>query len=210
MKKGKVLNLGRCNKVFEFLKLNNILIILTLFFIGGLCFGIYFCSQREIFLKFAESFVSDFFDKRIDSGFFSVVVNSLFKSLLFIAITFICGSSMLGVILIPFVCSLSGMLYGVIAAFLYNGQSLNGVAFFAVMILRSAVISVIALILSSRESIKFSLLLARLTIPSTAPHNLSFDFKRFCIKYLSFSVICLIASIVDAVLSSNFIKNFNF
>ncbi len=209
MKKGTVLNLGRCNKVFEFLKLNNILIILTLFFIGGLCFGIYFCSDKESFLKLAQNYISDFTERRIDATFFTVFFDSFFKSLLFIAITFICGSSMLGVILIPFVCSISGMLYGTIAAFLYAEQSLNGVAFFAVMILPSAIIAVIALIFSSKESIKFSLLLARLTFPSTAPHNLSFDFKRYCIKYLSFAFICLISATVDAVLSLNFINNFN-
>lgn len=209
MKKGKVLNLSHCNEVFEFIKKNNVLMILTVLFLGGFCFGIYFCSEKQSFLEFSKSYLSDFIDNRTGHSFISVLFNSFYSSMLFAVLCFISGSSMLGIILVPFICSAKGLLLGIIAANLYISNSLSGIAFYAVMILPAAVLSVIALILASKESIRFSLLLARLTIPSTTPRNLSFDFKNYCVKYLSISAICFLSALFDTVLSVNFLKSFN-
>lgn len=209
MKKGTVLNLKRCNGIFEFLVKNNILIILTAFFIIGLAIGIFILDSRESLFSFTDGFIDNYISERSGEGFFRITVNSFLNSMLFIAVAFICGASMLGIILLPICVSANGFLYGMIASFLYSEYSLNGVAFYAVMILPAAIVSIIALILASKESVKFSLLLARLTIRTTAPLNLSFDFKNYCGKYLSYSLIILISAIIDAVLSSNFLKSFN-
>ena len=178
MKKGRVLKLWHFGEMFEFFKKNNLLMILTLFFIGGFCFGIYFCSKETGLFDFSKRYIADYISNRTGYSFISVLFRSFFSSMLFIAVCFISGSSMLGIILVPFICSAKGLLLGTIAANLYIGNSLNGIAFYAVLILPSAVISVIAIILASKESIWFSLLLARLTFPSTSPKNLSFDFKN--------------------------------
>lgn len=209
MKRGTVLDLKRYNGIIEFIKVNKTLIILTIFFILGLSFGIFFLNSFEPLGKFAESYLNDYIEKRTQNGFFGIAFDSFLSSMLFLAISFICGSSMLGIILLPINVSANGFLYGILASLLYSEYSLNGVAFYAVMILPAAIVSIIALLLASKESIKFSLLLARLTIKTTAPLNLSYDFKNFCGRYLTFSFICLISSIIDAILSTNFLKSFS-
>ena len=209
MKKGRVLKLWHFGEMFEFFKKNNLLMILTLFFIGGFCFGIYFCSKETGLFDFSKRYIADYISNRTGYSFISVLFRSFFSSMLFIAVCFISGSSMLGIILVPFICSVKGLLLGTVAANLYIGNSLNGIAFYAVLILPSAVISVIAIILASKESIWFSLLLARLTFPSTSPKNLSFDFKNYCVKYLSISAICFASALLDGILSVNFLKSFN-
>lgn len=209
MKKGRVLKLWHFGEMFEFIRKNNVLMILTLFFIGGFCFGIYFCSNKDSFLEFSKDYINDFLNNRTGHSFISILFSSFFSSMLFVALCFISGSSMLGIILVPFICSAKGLLLGTVAANLYFSNSLNGIAFYAVMILPSAVISVIAIILASKESISFSLLLARLTFPSTSPKNLSFDFKNYCVKYLSISAICFVSALLDTILSINFLKSFN-
>ena len=68
---------------------------------------------------------------------------------------------------------------------------------------KTAVLLTVALILAARESVKFSLNLANLTLPTATPKILFYDFKDYCARYLVISVILLLSAILDAVISRN-------
>ena len=112
---------------------------------------------------------------------------------------------MLGVVLVPVAAVLRGIIYGGVSAFLYSQYTVKGIAFNAVLIIPSAFVFVIALLLASRESVRFSLLIARISLPATPAVNLSYDFKNYCGRYLLISLIALASALTDAVLSCFFI-----
>lgn len=209
MKKGKVLNLRGCNKIFEFVRVNNLLIILTVCFIIGLCFGVLTLKKYDFLKSYAEGYISDFMLSRTGTGFFKITLDSFLSSMLFIFLSFSCGASLLGVVLVPLCVSVRGFLYGCVTALLYAEYSLKGIAFNAVLLLPPAIIFIIALILASLESVRFSLLLARITLPATVPTNLSYNFKNYCGRYLLFCILVLVSAVADALLSVNFLTRFS-
>ena len=82
---------------------------------------------------------------------------------------------------------------------------MKGIAFNAVLIIPSAFVFVIALLLASRESMRFSILIAKISLPGSASVNLSFDFKNYCGRYLFIVLIALASALTDAVLSCSFL-----
>lgn len=209
MKKGTVLNLRGCNKVLEFIRLNNLILCLTLFFIVGLSLGIFTLKKYTFFENWAGDYILNFITARTGVKFLKIVFSSFLSSMFFMIISFISGTSIIGVILVPLCVAFRGYLYGVVSALLYSEYSLKGIAFHAVILLPSAIIFTIAFILSARESVRFSLVLAKLTLPVTVPANLAYDFKNYCGRNLLLCLLVLVSAVVDAVISTNFLIRFS-
>ncbi len=209
MRVGTVVNLRSYNKIFEFFIRNKELIILTVIFITGFSFGVFSFGNFSFGNNLAESFLEDFTLLRENSKFLKITADSFFDSLLFMLLSFVSGASIFGIVLVPFSVAARAFIYGNIAAFLYSQYSLKGIAFHAVMIMPVAVIFAIALLLGARESIKFSLVVAKLTLPATPPSNLAYDFKNYCGRYLLLCFLVLLSSVIDAVISLNFLNSFS-
>lgn len=195
-------------KTVDFLKKNSILVILVFLFIVGLTVGIFTSAQLDSLNEFSVSYLEDFISTRNGTAFFSIVINSFMSSGLMILIVFACGTSLLGSVLIPIAVFFRGTLYGGVLSVLYSQYSLKGIAFNAVIIIPSAMVFVIALILASRESFRFSLIIAKLFIPSTLPINLSYDFKNYCGRYIFICLTAFLSAIIDAVISRSFLTSF--
>lgn len=209
MQRGTVLNLRGLKKVFEVFSANSRLIILTLFFAFGFLAAVFTFGKNEEIVLMANNYIEEFISSRANVGFFALLVHSFLNSMLFLVLCFICGSSMLGVILVPLLVFLKGFVYGAVTAVLYFEYSLKGIAFHAVVIMPPAILFIIALILAAMEAIRFSLFLARQTLPQSVPTSLSLVFKRFCFKFLIFSSIVLMSALLDAFISCNFLPTFN-
>ena len=204
MRKGKVLSLKNL-RLGDFFSKNNSLLIPVIFVCAGIIAGI-FCEGRVRLLSdYARSFIERFTALRTGASFISVALDSFMSAELFLLCVFAAGTSMLGVVLVPVAAVLRGILYGGVSAFLYSQYTVKGIAFNAVLIIPSAFVFVIALLLASRESVRFSLLIARMSLPSTPAVNLSYDFKNYCGRYLLISLIALASALTDAVLSCFFI-----
>lgn len=208
MRKGTIINFRNLNNIIRFFIQNSWLLGLLIFFIVGLSFGVFSFERFNFAESYAVSYIEDFLSSRANSGFFSIATDSLFHALFFMVLCFVSGASMFGVVMSPLCISLNGWLYGCISAFLYSEYSLKGVAFHAVILLPAAVILTVALVLASRESLKFSLCLARLTFPSTPPANMYCDFKNYCGRYLLLCLLVLFSALVDALISVNFLDSF--
>lgn len=204
-----ILNFKGFNKVFSFVKNNKFTIILSTFFIIGLILSSAKIGSGLASASFFEKYINSFIFSKEGQSFFSLFINCFFKFMLYIAFAFILGSSMLGVALVPFVVLFSGFTYGNIAAKLYSVYSLLGVSYYTVIILPAAVIFVITLIFSCKESIIFSLKLVKLSFPSVQPTNLYSQFRYFCYRFLLFTVYVILASILDALISSNLLDSFS-
>ncbi|MBR7133632.1 MAG: stage II sporulation protein M [Clostridia bacterium] len=208
MQKGKVVNLRSCNKIFEFAVKNNFLILLTTVFIIGLCIGVFTFGKYETVSLFSDWYIEDMISERSNDGFLNIVLNSFIGSAMLLLLVFICGSSFMGVLLIPLFVGLKSFLHGSIAAMLYSVYSLKGIAFHAVIILPASIIVTVVLLISAKEAMRFSVLLARVTLPQSAPINISLEFKGYCVKFLIISVFVLLSAVVDAIISCNFLNSF--
>lgn len=204
MRKGKVLSLKNL-RLGEFFSKNNSLLIPVVFVCSGIAAGIFLESRVRLLSDYAGSYIERFINLRTNASYFSSALDSFMGAELFLLCVFAAGTSMLGVVLVPLAAAFRGVLYGGVSAFLYSQYAVKGIAFNAVLIIPSAFVFVVALLLASRESVRFSLLIARMTIPSAPAVNLSYDFKNYCGRYLFISLIALASALADAALSCAFI-----
>lgn len=208
MQRGRVLNLSFYSKIFQFVIKNKLLIIITAIFITGICFAVFTYGKYNAVEEWSQSYIQKFIVTRSGRGLFKIAVDSFLTSSLFIILCFIFGTSMLGVVLVPICVALRAFVYGSVISYLYSAYSLEGVAFHAIILLPAAIFLIIAFILASIEAIRFSLFLANLTLSRTETSNLFFEFRQYCLRFLIFSIFVLISCFLDAILSSNFLDNF--
>lgn len=207
MRRSTVVNLNRV-KFAQILGKNHLIILLTFMFISGVAVGSITIGKSQNIQKLSEYFLNTYVSQRTDVSFFSVLFSSFFTSLLTVLFVFVSGASMLGVITVPIWVALRGFLYGAVSSFLYSEYSVKGIAFNAVLVIPAAVVFVISFLLAAKESVKFSVVMAKLTLPRSKPVNLYIDFRSYCASYTFFCVAILISALIDAVLSCSFIKFF--
>ena len=200
MRKGTVLSLKNL-KLTEFIFKNNILVLMALLFILGIAAGTFSFSALKPLQNYSAAFIERFVSDREGSAFFKILLDSFMHSMLMLMIIFTLGTSMLGVVLAPLSLTVRGVLYGGVTAMLYSEYGVN-----AVLVLPSAIIFIIALLLAARESLRFSLVITKMSLPSTPSANLSFDFKNYCGRYLFISLIVLVSAVTDALLSHSFMS----
>ncbi len=203
MRKGKVLSL----KTVEFVAKNNILAVLFVLITSGVAVGIFTESKLQVLSQYSASYVERFVALRSGESFVSVALSSFMSSALVLLVLFAAGTSMLGVVLVPFLAALQGVFYGGVSALLYSEYSVKGIAFNAVLIVPSAFVFVVALLLAARESMRFSLIIAKMSLPGSPSVNLSFDFRNYCGRYLFIVLIALASALTDAVLSCSFLDS---
>ena len=117
---------------------------------------------------------------------------------------------MVGAVLVPAISAVRGATYGMTIAYLYFTYSLKGVVFNLLILLAPMVISAVAIILSSREALGFSLSLARLAFPGTKNPHIEQDFKLYCIRQLFILIFFLTSALTEGVMSASFISFFAF
>lgn len=206
MQKGKVLSLKNF-KLADFVARNNILTILVVLIAGGIAVGIFTQSKIQLLSEYSADYLERFIALRSGESFVSVALSSFMGSALVLLLLFAAGTSMLGVVLVPLLTAVRGMFFGGVSALLYSQYAVKGIAFNAVLIIPSAFVFVIALLLAARESMRFSVLIAKISLPRSPSINLAFDFKNYCGRYLFIALIVLASALVDAVLSCSFLDS---
>lgn len=207
MQRGKVLNLSRL-RFTEVLFKNKLLIISLAVFLAGIIFGIISVGKYKNLTDFSAGFITDFMDLRNTEKFSKILLSSFFRSIAVLIVFAVFGTSMFGVVTVPFLLSVIGVIYGNITAYLYSEFALKGIAFNAVIFLPSVIVFLIVLLLASKEAVNFSLKISSLTFSKSGLYNLTLEFKKFLISFLLFISAALVSSFIDAVISCSFIKYF--
>ena len=208
MQKGRVFSLRKFG-ITEFFQKNSFLIILTICFILGIFLGVFIFDDISALKNYPQKYIEEYILARTDMPFLKILFISSVEFWAVLFFTFFLGTSLFGVITVPFLLILKGFLYGGITAFLYSTYALKGVAFNAVVFVPSVIIFIIVLLIAARESIRFSMKLSSLTLNKTLPFNLSQNFKDYCIKYLIFAVVVIFSSLIDALISVGILKYFS-
>ena len=207
MQRGKVLNLSRL-RFTEVLFKNKLLIISLAVFLAGIIFGIISVGKYKNLTDFSAGFITDFMNLRNTEKFSKILLSSFFNSVTVLIVFAVFGTSMFGVVTVPFLLSVIGVIFGNITAYLYSEFALKGIAFNAVIFLPSVIVFLIVLLLASKEAVNFSLKISSLTFSKSGLYNLTLEFKKFLISFLLFISAALVSSIIDAVISCSFIKYF--
>lgn len=209
MRKGIIVNLKKL-KLFDYVTLNKIFIVLCAVFIAGLAIGSIVFSKNKQLLQYTESFFKSYISVHSDNAFIKKFLLCFLRYLIVLILYFLSGSSMFGVAVTPFITVWQGILFGSVSSYLYGTYGLSGIAFNAIILIPSAVIFTVCCFFAARYSIDFSLSLAKLTLPRSKPCSLYINFKNYCGKYLIFMALSLMCAIIDVVLNLLFLKFFNF
>lgn len=195
-------------RFFSIIVKNNGLLLIFTFLIIGLLIG---AISDKIGLSFnAESF-NNYLNLRQNKSFFYIFLNSFLSILPFYAVSFFAGTCMAGTFISPAILLYRGYLLGSLIGYLYLNHGIIGILFNVLLIIPTAVISSIALILSSREAFLFSLALSKLVFPGKViEKNLFEDFKLYTKRQLIWSLLFLLSCLVDALFSISFLRFFNF
>lgn len=172
-------------------------------FIGALYFKYHADSSyyKENFLRFYSS---------TKGNFFSVLLQSVIEFLPYAAGLFLSGTCMAGMVLSPIITLLFGYNIGILAGYAYRVYALNGIVFHLLAICPWAVLTAIAILLSAREAIGFSVSIARLAFPGRQTAVLDKDFRLYCTRQLFVWLCFFVSALVRALLSCGFASFFQF
>lgn len=209
MRKGIIVNLKKI-KIFNYVTLNKLFIILCVLFVVGIAVGSIFFRQGNWLQDNAESFFNNYIKLHNAPNFFKKLLALFARYLIVLCLIFLSGTSMLGVAVTPFITLWQGIIFGAVSSFMYKTYGLSGIAFNAIIIIPSAIIFTLCCFFAARYAIDFSFTIAKLTFPRSKPASLYISFKDYCCKYLIIIGVSLICAIIDIVLNLLFIKFFNF
>lgn len=209
MKKSRVVSLKNIG-IADFFKRNIIIIVLCLLFVIGVIAGTICYIKSPAANNLAKEWFFDYISFRTTGSFLKIFLNSALFFMLVALCVFACGTSMIGVVLIPLISGYLGFRYGCIASYVYSVYQLKGIAFNSIILIPPTAVFLVGLFFAARYSVEFSLIISRLTIPKTTAHNLSMDFKNYCGKFLMLIAVIVLVALVDALLCKWLIGFFEF
>lgn len=209
MKRSGIVNL-RNFRFLEQLAKNRLLIILCLLFFAGVIAGSVSRGENSNLASFAENGIRQLTSDRSEKSLGVIFLDSFADSMLYMLAVFAAGTSMLGIVIAPLTVAWRGFYYGLLTSYLYGEFALRGIAFNAIVLIPPALFSLIGIVLGAKESVSFSLVIAKLTLPRSAPKSLFSDFRIYCTKFSLFIIAILLSALTDICVSHFFIGFFNF
>ncbi len=209
MRKGIIVNLKRF-KLLDYVTLNKVFILLCVLFITGITVGSVIYPKNLTIAEFAKNFFENYITVHNSNSFFKKLFVCFLKYLVVLLLYFLSGTSMLGVAVIPFLTVWQGIAFGNVSAYLYAEHALKGIAFNAIILVPPSIIFTICTFFAAKESINFSLLLAKLTLPKSKPANIYTDFRKYCARFIIFVAVSFVASMADVALNLLFLHFFDF
>ena len=200
----------KLNSSFKFILKNSGYLLLILLFLISFLIGCIFVFKNNSLLDYIKSEMETFITIRKEGNFGSLLFNSILFILPFPLISFVCGTSIVGCVLSPLFLIYKGFIYGAYLGYIYGTYQLIGIVFNALVFLPFSIISIMSLVLSVRESIGFSVVLAGICIKGKKNTNIFIDFENYCYRHLVILGLVVVSIILDLGCSALFIKFFNF
>lgn len=185
------------NAAFTFFRLYYLLILVTVLLFAGLISGSMLAKSGgtggfEAFLKTAFSLGTG------QGNFVNLLVSSFFSTAVLLCAAFLLGMSAFGLPALLCIPIFKGAGIGYSIACLYLQYGLRGVAFSVLCILPGAVLSSIAVIVSSREGIRFSFRIISACSPTRAQVSLWEPLLLCCRKFVACFVFAAAAALVQS------------
>ncbi len=209
MRNSAILNLNR-TKFFDVLVKNKFIISILLCYILGIILGVFCLKSSGGVQAIAKSDFDSYLSVRHSLPFFKVFSNAFLSVIPLCLVMFLCGTSVVGVVLIPICVCYCGFEYGICTAYLYKEYLLQGIAFNSLILIPATLITVLGYVLLSKEAFGFSLQLLRLTLPNYNSQSVYNGFKGYCKRFLILLLIFIGSAFADSLLNMAFLNFFNF
>ncbi|MCQ2450253.1 MAG: hypothetical protein MJ132_08745 [Clostridia bacterium] len=207
MKKSKVLDLKRFRFGDGFRK-NGLFWFFAFLLALGFLLGTLLSGNSVTLTETVRKSLHRYAALHIRGGFSRIFVSVLLTKLAVLLFFFLCGTTMLGIVLAPMLLCYHGFMFGSAAAYLYAAFGVEGIAFYAVLLVPPFVPFFICLILGCREAFRFSNLLAKLTFPHSPSALLYPEFRNYSRYFLVLVLPLLLSAVLDGVLSCAFYRSF--
>lgn len=135
---------------------------------------------------------------------------SLSSNIILLGLIFVLGMNMVGTPFIPFVLIFKGLGAGAQMGYLYRFEGISGVLYALLIVLLPTLISLFSLLMAANDSMSYSSLLLRQSLPSAKPNALWLPFSKYLKRFLVFLILLVFAALCDGVLSIGFLRYFAF
>ena len=178
---------------------NYVFIVLIVLFVIGMVYGTLIVKSKSyILLEKLTIITNDYVSIHANQPLINTFANTFFSIAIFILVPYLLGYSSIGQLPTLLIPLFKGLGLGSAMGQLYASYGLKGIGYSALIIIPQTVISLFAIIVACRESIKLSNLLFY-TFASKQGKDINLNtIKLYNIKFLILCVIALVASIVSA------------
>lgn len=179
-------------------RLNWELVFLAIVFLAGMSVGAIYARNADIHaLERLDFLFAGNFKARMTEPLLSVFTASFASAFLFVFACFLCGLSIWGMFLIPFIPFFRGFGLGLTAGYLYACYGGKGILFTLTVVLPGAYLCCFAILLAARNGIVFSHLLASVNSNKMNRTKL----KIYALQFGVVLGIVFLASLIDLLLS---------
>lgn len=187
------------------MKNNQKLIILTVIFICGLFLGaIAVKNTSDTLADRLQILIENFCLVRSQQSIFVNFLSMFGTECIFLLPAMIFGICVVGEPILWLLPLVKGMGIGIISAYLYSNHSLNGMLYFAVILLAPSVFSVAALLLGCKESILMTRDINRILFVSNEHGGNTEFLKLYILRYIVLFASILLSSGLGAFLTFAF------
>lgn len=197
---------------FKKLNIAEILFLFVLFsFVIGYIIGVIISANTEgALFNISKNMLQQSITNKSTFGFIKYSIKSFLSFLPYILCAYFAGTSAFGCVIIPIICVTRGVFNGILISYIYSAYNLAGVGYAAFILAPYFVFSAFILVLACRESLSYSEIMLKNTLPKGTSINFFNNYKLYTIRYLIMILLCILAALLDATLTNLFFGYFNF
>ena len=183
-----------------YLKQINLMKVLFVLFVLGMIYGAALIGlNQDEALSQLGGVMQRFINKRAEQSIIITLISSFSSSMVLIIVLFLTGFFSIGQPVAFFIPIFQGLGVGLSTAYLYSSKGVGGVLFCLLLIAPSAFISTFALLLGSRESIRFSNKNLKTLFPRKFNQNMQGELQLYLKRFAALTFFQTISAIVDSV-----------
>lgn len=176
---------------------------LGLCFLVGMLIGTLLVSRSgPDTLAALKVILGGYVERRQTLAFASIAASTFCSTFAALVVLFFCGFCTIAQLIIFAVPLFKGLGYGFSVGMLYAQYGTSAIQY-VVFLLPTMFLSTLLLIMASRSSLRLSVTLLRSALVASN-ENGSRRIKRYCVKYLIFTGICLLIALFDAFIVTRF------
>lgn len=203
MKKAKVIRLGGL-KFISTVKENSVIVLFTVLFSVGVLFGC-LLYKYNVLCTFGSSITKAFIYSHKTDSFCEILFSTFILSFCFLFVTYLLGTSLLGMAFIPCTLFTRGLFSGLMLGELYSNGVMNALITNLFTLIPGMLICVPALICASKQSLDFSYNIGKL-ISGEGQSRFNIDIKRYLVHFCLITVLTLLGATFESFLSIFFRK----
>ncbi len=185
------------------------LLIMFASYIIGVIIGAVLIKTSDRALLKAEALYSSFINVRTNKSFSSIFGAAIMEWLPFMLILFVCGTCIVGMVIMPIFICYKGFCYGALAGYIYSCFAFSGIVFVLLLIIPGTLIGAFGLFLAGKRSFSFSLILAKSVLPRSREYSMYNVLTHYCKEFVYLLLVAFLAALTDAALSAAFWDKIN-